>query len=223
MEGVRRRRARRGDGCTAGARVSSRTYSAQAGPDVSLYVAYYGAQRPGASIHSPLHCLPGTGWEPVDVTTVPLRDGWVPRDDAEGPRSGGRLLLVPIAGTRRRQRVRSKVYGLFERVRSGRSEAALVRIVVPIAGDANDAAAQGLSFRARCCRGSHRCCRRFDVVAFGGCLLCRNRVRLWHGADQGRPVHQGRRRVRRRGPQLRGGDSIPQRHQADARFVVGLP
>ena len=42
--------------------------------------------------------------------------------------------------------VRSKVYGLFERVRSGRGRAALMRMVVPIAGDANDAAAQGLSF-----------------------------------------------------------------------------
>ena len=42
--------------------------------------------------------------------------------------------------------VRSKVYGLFDRVRSGRSEAALVRIAVPIDGDERVAAARGLSF-----------------------------------------------------------------------------
>ena len=38
------------------------------------------------------------------------------------------------------------MYGLFDRVRSGRSEAALVRIAVPIDGDERAAAARGLSF-----------------------------------------------------------------------------
>ena len=53
----------------------TRTYSAQARAGCQLLRRLLGAQRPGASIHSPLHCLPGTGWEPVDVTTVPIRDG----------------------------------------------------------------------------------------------------------------------------------------------------
>jgi EpsI family protein len=30
---------------------------------VSLFVAYYATQRSGHTIHSPLNCLPGTGWE----------------------------------------------------------------------------------------------------------------------------------------------------------------
>ena len=29
---------------------------------VTLYVGYYGTQREGAQIHSPKHCLPGSGW-----------------------------------------------------------------------------------------------------------------------------------------------------------------
>jgi hypothetical protein len=40
----------------------------------------------------------------------------------------------------------SKVFGLFDRVRTGRSDAALVRIVVPIAEESDAAAARGLSF-----------------------------------------------------------------------------
>lgn len=28
----------------------------------TLYVGYYGAQKEGAQIHSPKHCLPGSGW-----------------------------------------------------------------------------------------------------------------------------------------------------------------
>src|SRR5581483_8128697 len=50
----------------------TRTYTAAGAPPVGLYVAYYAQQRPNVSIHSPLHCLPGTGWEPLDVSTVDL-------------------------------------------------------------------------------------------------------------------------------------------------------
>jgi len=29
---------------------------------INLYVGYYGSQKEGAQIHSPKHCLPGSGW-----------------------------------------------------------------------------------------------------------------------------------------------------------------
>src|SRR5207248_2710007 len=32
---------------------------------VGLYVGYYESQRQGDTIHSPLNCLPGAGWEPL--------------------------------------------------------------------------------------------------------------------------------------------------------------
>src|SRR5215831_12638029 len=32
--------------------------------DVSLYVGFYQTQRQGSSIHSPMNCLPGAGWNP---------------------------------------------------------------------------------------------------------------------------------------------------------------
>jgi EpsI family protein len=46
---------------------------------VDLFVAYYATQRSGHTIHSPLNCLPGTGWEWVDrrrerVAVGPGRD-----------------------------------------------------------------------------------------------------------------------------------------------------
>ena len=52
--------------------VINRTYTAGDGIPVGLYVAYYAKQRPGVSIHSPLHCLPGTGWEAEAVSTLSL-------------------------------------------------------------------------------------------------------------------------------------------------------
>jgi EpsI family protein len=45
------------------------------GHSVTLYVGYYGTQRAGAQIHSPKHCLPGSGWsrisERIRTLTVP--------------------------------------------------------------------------------------------------------------------------------------------------------
>jgi EpsI family protein len=32
---------------------------------VGLYIGYYSSQRQGDTIHSPLNCLPGAGWEPI--------------------------------------------------------------------------------------------------------------------------------------------------------------
>ena len=127
----------------------TRTYSAPAGDDVALYVAYYGSQRPGVSIHSPLHCLPGTGWEPIDDVTVPIATGAVRRVTMQ--KNLDRVVVIywyQMHGRAVASEIRSKVYGLFDRVRSGRSTAALVRIAVPITGDADTdaAAARGLSF-----------------------------------------------------------------------------
>ena len=39
----------------------SRVYS-QAGKQLGLFIAYYAEQRSGESMHSPKHCLPGSGW-----------------------------------------------------------------------------------------------------------------------------------------------------------------
>lgn len=125
----------------------TRTYSAPAGDDVAMYVAYYGSQRPGVSIHSPLHCLPGTGWEPIDDTTLPIATGAVRRVIMQ--KNLDRVVVIywyQMRGRAVASEIQSKVYGLFDRVRSGRSTAALVRIAVPVTGDAEAATARGLSF-----------------------------------------------------------------------------
>ena len=44
----------------------TRVYSRGATEAVALFIAYYGSQRTGTVIHSPLNCLPGAGWQPVD-------------------------------------------------------------------------------------------------------------------------------------------------------------
>lgn len=43
----------------------SRIYYGPSGKAAGLYMGFYGSQRQGDTIHSPLNCLPGAGWEPV--------------------------------------------------------------------------------------------------------------------------------------------------------------
>jgi exosortase D (VPLPA-CTERM-specific) len=59
-------------------------YLNDSGKFINLYIAYYGEQRKGASIHSPRACLPGGGWE-----IASLEDHAV-----EGAVSGGKTLVV---------------------------------------------------------------------------------------------------------------------------------
>ncbi|MGE0823667.1 MAG: exosortase C-terminal domain/associated protein EpsI [Candidatus Binatia bacterium] len=51
-----------------------RRYRDPTGTNVWLYVGYWDTQRKGAQIHSPKHCLPGGGWEPLEAKqiTIPL-------------------------------------------------------------------------------------------------------------------------------------------------------
>jgi EpsI family protein len=130
----------------------NRTYEDGRAQPIGLYVAYYAQQRPGVSIHSPLHCLPGTGWEPVDVTTRSL-------EDLSGDSGSLRRLVVrkareravvlywyAVHGRTIGSEVVSKAWLLHDTVLMGRSDAALVRIVVPVSGSVESAEQQGLTF-----------------------------------------------------------------------------
>src|SRR5438552_7830410 len=43
----------------------NRVYSRPSGAGVGLYLGFYETQRRGRTMHSPLNCLPGAGWQPV--------------------------------------------------------------------------------------------------------------------------------------------------------------
>ena len=105
----------------------------------SLYVGYYTYQTQGKSIHSPRNCLPGAGWEPVESATLPI---------ASAPGIGSRDMnkyVLANQGTyaavyywyQGRGRIESNEYTVkYNLMRDaavfGRTEEALVRIVVPL-------------------------------------------------------------------------------------------
>jgi EpsI family protein len=39
---------------------------------LSLYLGYYEEQKEGSMIHSPKNCMPGSGWNPVQSSVVPI-------------------------------------------------------------------------------------------------------------------------------------------------------
>ena len=60
----------------------TRIYRQGTGEPVALFIAYYGSQRTGAVIHSPLNCLPGAGWIPVDRRRTLVDVDAAPFDEA---------------------------------------------------------------------------------------------------------------------------------------------
>jgi EpsI family protein len=114
----------------------------------SVYVGYYERQSQGHSIHSPKNCLPGSGWEPLtsSVATIPSSLGTLSVNRyliANG--SNRALVLYWYQG---RGRVTASEYAvkwnlLRDQAVRGRSDEALVRIIVPVtAGEGEEAAFQ---------------------------------------------------------------------------------
>lgn len=115
-----------------------RTYASPQGQELGLYVAYYGRQARGASIHSPRNCLPGAGWEPVQHNRVLLTgtvvSGTVNRYIIE--HTSGRRALVYYWYEGRGRREANEYLVKWQMLRDGvfkrRSDEALVRLIFPL-------------------------------------------------------------------------------------------
>lgn len=122
-----------------------RTYtSAGAGGSVGLFAGYWETQTRGDTVHSPLNCLPGSGWQPVSSRRLQLR---VPA--VNGSPSSVEVNRYVIQKGLDRQMVlywyqshgrvvaseyRAKVFLVADSVRLHRSDTAMVRTVTPIRG-----------------------------------------------------------------------------------------
>lgn len=113
----------------------SRVYTHNGSP-LSLLITYYAEQRAGESMHSPKHCLPGSGWEiwNYDSTTLPLRDGRVTINKYFIHKGNERQVVLYWYESSSRI-IASEYVGKFLLMRdaalNGRTDGALVRIIVP--------------------------------------------------------------------------------------------
>jgi EpsI family protein len=112
-------------------------------PDLSsvgLYVGYYQSQREGDTIHSPLNCLPGAGWNPMEsgqitisvdgdrkikINRIVIQKGMDRQLVLYWYQSHGRVIASEYWG---------KIYTVLDALRTNRTDAALVRIICPIPG-----------------------------------------------------------------------------------------
>ena len=108
------------------------------GQTANLYVGYYASQRTGATYHSPLNCLPGSGWtlsEPGKAK-IALPNGSSFVDNKYVIQNGDYKSLMVYWYEGRGRNVASeywgKVYTVFDSVRLRRSDGAMVRVTVPI-------------------------------------------------------------------------------------------
>ncbi len=109
---------------------------------VDLFVAFYASQRQGDAIHSPRNCLPGAGWQPVAVSTVPfvVNEGstvTVNRYVIEKEHDR-RLVYYWYQGRGRvvANEYANKAWLVVDAMRMGRSDGALVRAMVPATHEA---------------------------------------------------------------------------------------
>jgi EpsI family protein len=118
----------------------------------SVYVGYYDEQRQGKTIHSPRNCLPGAGWEPVgsSIATVEIGGGRSVEVNRYHIVRGAEQSYVYYWYQGRGRISANEYFVKFELLRDaalrGRTEEALVRVVVPV-GKAGVAAADSTAVR----------------------------------------------------------------------------
>lgn len=122
---------------------------------VNFYAGYYASQRAGATYHSPLNCLPGSGWEMSDPGLVTI--------STPGGRNFVANRYIVQNGTQRqimiywyqgRGRVTAneyldKIYTSWDSFTKRRSDGAMVRVMTPAGKDEVQALQGAIDFSAR--------------------------------------------------------------------------
>ncbi len=121
--------------------VSSEALTGQS-PSLWLYAGYYASQRTGKTYHSPKNCLPGSGWEIVEIESLPITMA-----TGEGPETRQTINKVIVQKGLDRQLILywyqdrgrvitseywAKIYLIWDSITQGRTDGAMIRVSVPI-------------------------------------------------------------------------------------------
>jgi EpsI family protein len=128
-----------------------RTYGRRA-EVADLFIGYYASQRQGQTMHSPMNCLPGAGWQPLSARRLQIDVGTaIPIDSnryviQKGLEKQLVLYWYQSHGRTVSSEYAAKAYLVFDSIRWGRSDAALVRVVCPIGRDDGAAERSAVDF-----------------------------------------------------------------------------
>lgn len=131
----------------------SRAYFRPDGAAVGLYMGFYASQRQGDTIHSPLNCLPGAGWEPLSEGRATIANAGGPGVDIVVNRyvvqkgldrqlvlywyqSHGRVVASEYT---------SRLLLIHDAIRMNRTDGSMVRVIAPIAVGDDGAKAEQLA------------------------------------------------------------------------------
>lgn len=104
----------------------------------NFYVGYYATQKDGASFHSPLNCLPGSGWtlsEPgkLSITTTDGRSFIANKYVIQnGDYKSVMVYWYQGRGRSVASEYWGKIYTVIDSVKLRRSDGAMIRVTVPI-------------------------------------------------------------------------------------------
>ncbi len=135
--------------------ILNRMYTAKDSPaGINLFVAYFKSQRTGVRPHSPMNCLPGSGWEPLSRTLLPIsitgRDQTIEVNRYLVSKGEARHLVLYWYHSRNRavaSEYGALAYTILDSIRYNRSDTSIVRVLVPLSdGQQNPAEATGIRF-----------------------------------------------------------------------------
>lgn len=118
---------------------TNREYTDESGAAVGLYIGYHSA----GGFHSPLNCLPAAGWTPVKKGYLDLSVNPFPGAKAEQSIHVNRIVILKgldkqialywyqACGRVVASEYWGLLYGIMDKLQSGRTDAALVRILSP--------------------------------------------------------------------------------------------
>lgn len=139
----------------------TRVYRNASAAPVDLYIGYYESQRAGHVIHSPLNCLPGAGWRPVQServrllvpASVPTAPGHARRDITINRLivQKGEDHLEVFYWYQGRGRVtaseyKGKLFMALDALRLHRTDEALIRVMGPVTRDGAAALGDAAAF-----------------------------------------------------------------------------
>ena len=112
---------------------------------ISLYIGYYRNQRQGNTIHSPMNCLPGAGWNAIenDILNMTVCDNNNYQNQnikikklviRKGADQQMVLYWYQSHGRIEANEYWDKIYTVLDAIRTNRTDAALIRVISPIIG-----------------------------------------------------------------------------------------
>ncbi len=121
-----------------------------------FYVGYYATQRNGATYHSPLNCLPGSGWtmsDPAKILITPASGAPAFEANRYIIQNGAskQLLVYWYQGRGRAvaSEYRDKVYTVLDSVFRRRSDGAMVRVMTSVGNSETEATEAAIELAAQ--------------------------------------------------------------------------